>query len=129
FRSGGRAMYASGWVPVVEIEKIWQRCNRNHIFFEIEQMGSRPSSYGYVVRDKLKYAVNRVEEPPHSFYVPAAPVSICVDWGTNAAGIVVWQALWFDTMVKHLLLEAEQIEGSGILDITSKIQEFVNKYI
>lgn len=79
----GRAKYAEGWVPMTEIVKLWKRMKRNHAQWEIEAMGSRPSSKGHVVKDLGKFASNIVEESGEELYVPGYPLEICIDWGCH----------------------------------------------
>lgn len=123
---GGRAKYADGWVPMVEIETLWKRTRRNHDKFEIEQMGSRPGSKGYVIKDRVKFRGNIIPGDGSEEYKAGFPVSICVDWGSLAAGVSVWQALDGD---RHLLVYAELVEDAGVSQIISKIVELHNKYI
>lgn len=123
---GGRAMYAEGWVPYEEIMTLWKRMKRNHETFEVEQMGSRPGSSGFVIKDRAKFKENQVPGNPSIFYMPGFPVSICVDWGTTAAGVCVWQGL---PGSKHVLLEADLIENAGQTQILGVITGYANKYI
>lgn len=123
---GGRAKYATGWVPMKEIEKIWIRWRRNHERFEVEQMGSRPSSKGFVIKDRAAFARAQVNVPASSLYLPLAPVTICVDWGTGAAGVEVWQEQPGD---KHVLLEADLVEDNTQTQIFGVILGYWNKYI
>lgn len=123
---GGRAKYAEGWVPMEEIETLWKRMKRHHETFEIEQMGSRPGSSGFVIKDRKKWMENFTDVAPSSLFLPGFPVSICVDWGTVAAGVCVWQAL---PGSHHALLEARLIENAGLKQIESVIVMFYNKYL
>jgi len=80
---GGRAMYAEGWVPYDEIVTLWMRMKRHHETFEIEQMGSRPGSSGFVIKSRKAFLDSVVEEDGSTFYMPGFPVSVCVDWGCH----------------------------------------------
>lgn len=122
---GGRAKYASGWVPMEEIETTWKRIKRNHETFEIEQMGSRPGSKGFVIKDRTKFTESITDQPAADYFMHGFPISVTVDWGTTAAAIEAWQELPQD---KHVLLYAEQIEDAGLLQIVSKITEVANMY-
>lgn len=123
---GGRAQYADGWIPQEEIEALWRRMKRNHAVWEVEAMGSRPSTSGYVIKDRKKYAENTTASSAASLYYPGMPVTICVDWGTVAAGLEVWQEQPNDM---HILLEAEEVEEAGPTQIVGKILGYWNKYI
>jgi hypothetical protein len=123
---GGLAKYASGWVPMTEIEASWRRWKRNHAKFEVEMMGSRPGSSGFVIKDRLKWASNRTDRSPESLYLPGSPITICVDWGTVAAGLCVWQEQPGD---KHVLLHADLVEEAGTTEIFGRIFGYWNRYI
>lgn len=123
---GGRARYAEGWVPMREIEKLWKRLKRNHSKWEVEAMGSRPTTAGHVIKDHVAIARNRTPDSGRSLYIPGFPVSICVDWGTVAAGIVVWQE---QAGGRHVLIESEQLEEAGQTQIFGNILSRVDKYI
>jgi len=111
---GGRAMYADGWIPMSEIIKLWKRGKRNHANWEVEAMGSRPSSKGFVIRDPFKWEQNTVDKTGTEVYIPGWPVTICVDWGTVACGVEVWQEQPGD---RHALIHAEQVEEAGLSQI------------
>lgn len=123
---GGRAKYARGWVPILEIQKNWRRWKRNHSKFEVELMGNRPGSSGFVLKDRQKFAQCISEKPADSFYLPGAPVTICVDWGTVAAGLEVWQEQPGD---RHVLLHADLVEEAGTTEIFGRIIAYWNRYI
>lgn len=122
---GGRAKYAEGWVPMEEILSAWKRIKRNHSTFEIEQMGSRPGSKGFVIKDRNKFKKSKTEESGVEIYQPGWPASVCVDWGTVAAGVEVWQRQPGD---KHALLFAELVEDAGLLQIVAKIEEVADMF-
>lgn len=107
---GGRAHYADGWVPVEEVKTLWRRGKRNHNNFEVEQMGSKPSSAGYVIKDMEKFKANVTSISAATLYVPRAPVTICVDWGSSNAGVCVWQEAPGD---RHILLRADYLQDYG----------------
>lgn len=123
---GGRARYASGWVPMAEIEKLWRRIRRNHTKFEVEAMGSSPTAKGHVIKDMKKFKQNITPETGVSLYLPGAPIYINVDWGTVAAGVEVWQE---QPGPKHILIECEQIEEAGVNQISAVVVGLWNKYI
>lgn len=123
---GGRAKHATGWVPYTEIVAFWKRIKRNHTKFEIEQMGSRPSSSGFVVKDQTAFLKNQVDQPALNYYLPGFPVSICVDWGSNHSAVTVWQGLPGD---RHVLLEAQLLEEAGVHQIFGVIIGYVDKYL
>jgi hypothetical protein len=118
---GGRAMYADGWVPIAEIEKLWRRINRHHGTWEVEQMGSRPSTAGFVIKDQVKFSNNLTILSGDELYVPGAPLTICVDWGTVAAGVGAWQEVWTPQGMEYNLVACEQLEEYGVDDIVSAI--------
>lgn len=122
---GGRAMYANGWIPMEEIHKLFRRMKRNHGRWEVEAMGSRPSSAGFVIKDLMAYNRNIVPESGAQLYLPGSPVSICVDWGSVAAGISVWQEQPED---QHVQLHADLIEEAGQTQIFGVILGYVNMY-
>lgn len=123
---GGRARYSHGWVPYGEIVKLWKRLKRNHATWEVEQMGSRPTSRGYVIESRTKFRENIVREPAHTYYVPGCPTWINVDWGTGNCGVEVWQHQMDD---KHVLIDCELLEESGPTETVQKILMYANKYI
>lgn len=122
---GGRAKYADGWVPMEEIVKLWRRMKRNHAVWEVEAMGSRPTSSGYVIKDRKAYAENVTDRSAASLFIPNCEVTICVDWGTVAAGITAWQEQPGD---RHVLLEAQLVEEAGNTQIVAVIKGLQQKY-
>lgn len=122
---GGRAKYADGWIPMTEIVKLWKRMRRNHSRWEVEAMGSRPSTSGFVIKDLLKHANNVTPNTGAEIYMKGAPVTICVDWGTSAAGVGAWQEQPFG---KHALVEAELIKDNNETQIIGAILALVAKY-
>lgn len=127
---GGRAKYARGWVPMEEILKLWKRGNRSHTKFEVEAMGTRPSMAGFVIKDRKAYSENCVDIPTSSLYQPGAPVSVCVDWGTIAAGVCVWQEQHARSGgVRHVPLHADLVEEAGTTQIMGIILGYWNRYI
>ena len=123
---GGRAMYAAGWTPMSEIVKLWKRFKRNHALWEVEAMGSRPSSKGFVIRDLRQLEENFTDQTGAEIYEPGRPISICVDWGTRAAGVELWQHL---SSGAHALIHAEQVEEAGLTQIISLILSLRKKYL
>lgn len=124
---GGKAMYASGWVLMSEIITLWKRMRRNHNRWEVEAMGSRPSSSGFVIKDLKKFSMNVVDAPAESFYAPApGSISICVDWGFHNAGVSVWQRKMGG---KHVLLHADLLRETGETQILGVILGYWNRYI
>lgn len=121
----GRAKYAQGWIPMEEIQKLWRRTKRNHERFEVEAMGSRPSTKGHVVKDQKRFSENIVSHTGEELYIPGAPTSICVDWGTGAAGVEVWQAQFNG---KHALIYCEQIEENSESQIIGEIVGLAAKF-
>lgn len=122
---GGRARYANGWIPMEEVTTLWKRMKRNHNRWEVEAMGSRPSTTGYVIRDKNALAINKTERSGEELYVPGSPVTVCIDWGTVGTGLTVWQEQFGD---RHALLEAELIEDAGESAVFGALLNQVNKY-
>lgn len=123
---GGRAKYASGWVPMEEIEASYRRWKGNHAKFEVELMGSRPGSSGFVIKDRQKFADNITDRPAETLYLPGSPVSVCIDWGAVNAGLGVWQEQPGD---RHVLLHADLVEEAGLTEIVSRIIGYWNRYI
>ena len=123
---GGRSRYSKGWVPYAEILKLWLRLKRNHATWEVEQMGSRPTSRGYVIESRTKFRENIIREPAHTLFVPGCPTWLNVDWGTGNCGIQVWQHQMDD---KHVLVECELLEESGPTETTARLVSYWNKYI
>lgn len=122
---GGRAKYADGHIPMTEIVKNWKRWKRNHSKFEVELMGSRPGSAGFVIKDRTKLISNMTLDSAQSIYLPGWPVSIDVDWGSVAAGISVWQEQPGD---KHALLHADLVEEAGLTEICGRVVAYWNTY-
>lgn len=121
----GRAKYAQGWIPMEEIETLWRRMKRSHYRWEIEAMGNRPSSKDFVIRDITKFTDSLTKKNGSELYVRGRPVTICVDWGTGAAGVEVWQEQTFD---KHVLLEADLMKDNNQTQIFGKIIGLARKY-
>lgn len=126
---GGRAKYARGHIPMTEVVKSWLRIKRNHGIFEVEAMGSRPTTSGHVIKDRMKYAENCEAEPAETLYQKGAPVSICVDWGAVQGGITVWQEQWGDRGERHVLLHADLIEETGLTQQIGIIVGYFNRYL
>jgi hypothetical protein len=118
---GGRAMYASGWIPMEEIEAMWKRMKRNHDKWEVEAMGSRPSTKGFVIKNQTAHAANKTTMTGDELFINIAPITLNVDWGTVAAGLEAWQQQVTPEGVKHALLYAEQIEEAGLEEIIGAI--------
>lgn len=123
---GGRAMYADGWIPMEEIVTLWKRMKRSHTMWEVEAMGSRPSSKGFVIRDRKKFKENTTKKTGAELYMPGWPITIAVDWGTIAAGVEVWQEHPGDY---HALLHAEQVEEAGVSQIIGIIVGLREQYL
>lgn len=121
----GRAKYASGWIPYSEIVKMWKNFRRDHARFEVEAMGLRPSSKGYVIRDLNEFAANVTTESAKGLYVKGSPVTICVDWGTAAGGVSVWQEQFGGKLV---LLQADLLINNNQTQIVGKILEYAKMY-
>ena len=121
---GGRAQYADGWIPMPEIETMWKRMKRNHSTWEVEAMGSRPANTGHVIKDRTKFARSVVDRSGMSLYMPGAPVSICVDWGTVAAGVGAWQ----NQFNRHALLWAEVLYDAGETETIGKLTQLINLF-
>lgn len=122
---GGKARYAAGWIPMIEIVKMWRRMKRNHSRWEVEAMGSRPTTSGYVIKSRKDYEANITDKSCASLYMPGSPITICVDWGTVAAGVCVWQEQFGG---KHVVLAAELLEEAGESEILGVILEFARRY-
>lgn len=122
----GRSMYADGWIPPREIVKMWRRIKRNHAVWEVEAMGSRPSSKGFVIRDLRQFEKNLVPETGEELYITGWPISIGVDWGTRAAGVTVWQEQPDDV---HALIYAEIVAEAGLTQIVSLLVELQRRYL
>jgi len=123
---GGKAKYADGWIPMDEVLALWRRMRRNHSRWEVEAMGSRPTTAGHVLKDQMKFAENITTEMAASLYKPRSPIDICVDWGTVNAGVTVWQELPYD---QHLLLHADLIPEAGPTQILSVILGYWGRYV
>jgi hypothetical protein len=122
---GGRAMYADGWIQMDEIETLWRRMRRNHSRWEVEAMGSRPSTAGHVIKDMMMFARNQTPKAGSEIYIPGCPVEIDVDWGTGAAAVEVWQEQPFG---KHALLHAELIKDNNQTQMIGVILGHANVY-
>lgn len=122
---GGRARYAQGWIPIDEIETLFKRMKRNHATWEVEAMGSRPSTAGFVIKDRAAFKKNITAQPASELYLPGWPVTVCIDWGTIAAGVEVWQEQPGDN---HVLLHADLIEEAGQSQIFGAILGYRQRY-
>lgn len=123
---GGRARYADGWMPIKEIEKLWRRSRRNHTFFEVEAMGSRPTTKGYVIKDQKKFEEQIRSEPAATFYRPGCPVWVLVDWGSVNCGIGVWQ--YHPDTDRHVRLEADMVEEQSDTYLINQVLTYCRKY-
>lgn len=123
---GGRAKYADGWIPMREVVRLWRRMKKNHSQWEVEAMGSRPSTSGHVIKSVAHHQANSVDVNASSLYLPGSAITICVDWGTVAAGVEVWQEQPYD---KHVLLHADQVEEAGPTQILGVILGYWNMYL
>jgi hypothetical protein len=118
---GGRAMYADGWIPMQEIITLWKRMNRNHAQWEVEAMGSRPATSGFVIKDQTALSRNLVDKSGMDLYIRhGGPITVCCDWGTVACGIEVWQEQYNSDGggERHCLIACEQVEQAGVNEIT-----------
>lgn len=122
---GGRAMYADGWIQMEEIITLWKRMRRNHSRWEVEAMGSRPSSAGFVIKDLLQFAKNITQESGPQLYIPGNPVTITVDWGTGNGAVEVWQEQFGG---KHVLLHADLLKDNNETQIIGTILGFAAQY-
>lgn len=121
----GKTRYAEGWIPMSEIEALWKRIRRNHERWEVEAMGSRPSTAGHVIKDLTAYSANISPLSGPSLYIPGCAITICVDWGSVAAGLTVWQAQPDD---RHVILHAEELHQSGQTATFGKILGYAHRY-
>lgn len=122
---GGRAQYADGWVPLEEITALWKRMKRNHSRWEVEAMGSRPSSAGHVLKDLGAFINNVQSISAAELFKPGMPITICVDWGSSNAGVTVWQEQWPNN---HALLHADLIIEGSLTQILGVIQAYWTRY-
>lgn len=122
---GGRGQFGQGWIPMEEIITLWKRMKRNHVTWDVEAMGQKPSTSGHVIRNHDKWGQNKTTSTGAELYVPGYPISICVDWGTANAGVEVWQEQAGDN---HVLVHAEQVEGAGQTEIFNVIISLWNLY-
>lgn len=126
---GGRAKYAKGWISMAEIEQLWKRLKRNHAAWEVEAMGSRPTSSGHVVKSITDFNFNITDEPAANLYIPGGPVTVCIDWGTVACGICVWQMQrsakggW-----RHVLLHSDELHEVGDQEILDAAMGYALRY-
>lgn len=125
---GGRAKYARGWVAMSEVLALWRRLKRNHSAWEVEAMGSRPTSKGHVVKSITDFNLNIVEDSAASLYRPGMPVSITIDWGTVAAAVCVWQMQRTKGGVRHVLLHADELHETGDTEIITTALGYATKY-
>lgn len=126
---GGRAKYAEGWAPYAEIVKLWKRMKRNHSKFEVEAMGSRPSTKGHVIKDINQFNKNITLETGRALYLPGFPVYITVDWGAVAAGVTVWQEQVMPGVGElHIPIHADLVEEAGVTQILGIITGYWNQY-
>lgn len=125
---GGRAQYSEGWIPMPEVRTLWRRMKRNHSRWEVEAMGSRPSSSGHVIKDQKAFENNFSPLGHAQLYQAGAPVYINVDWGSVAAGISVWQRQWADGSDRHVQLHSDLIMEAGQTQIFGNILHYWNLY-
>lgn len=126
---GGVAKYSDGWIPMKTILATWRRMGRNHAQWEVEAMGSRPTTAGFVIKDPTWHAKNTTTESPAELYREGFPLSVLVDWGATAAGLEVWQEQVLPSgKERHVLLECDQVEEAGVNQIVGAVMGYVNKY-
>ncbi len=125
----GKAKFARGFMPFENIESQWIMTGRQHAKFEINYMGWRPSTTGYVVRDMIKFNDSIVDLRPADLY-GRGPTWICVDWGSSHGGLTVWQRQQDKETGKdlHVLLEAVELEGLGLTDTMGLIKRMWDTY-
>lgn len=122
---GGRAMYADGWIPMEEIETMWKRMRRSHNQWEVEAMGSRPSSAGFVIKDLIAFSNNITDQSAQSLYIAGTPVTIGVDWGTGNGAIDVWQEQFGS---KHVLLHSDLLKDNNETQMLGAILGYAHQY-
>jgi hypothetical protein len=125
---GGRAKYAKGWVAMDEIKKLWRRLKRNHSHWEVEAMGSRPSSSGFVVKSISEFNNNILAESAASLYIPGNPVTVTIDYGTVACAICVWQMQRTRRGQQHVLLHADELHEVGEQEIFDTALGYCRRY-
>jgi hypothetical protein len=124
---GGRAMYADGWMPIREITKLWRRSRRSHSFFEVEAMGSRPTTSGYVIKDQKRLASSITQASAASLYRAGMPVWVLVDWGSVNCGISVWQ--YHSDTDKHVRLEADMVQEQNDTYLINQVLTYCHRYL
>lgn len=122
---GGRAMYADGWIPMDEIVTMFKRMLRNHNQWEVEAMGSRPSTAGFVIKDLTTFAKNITDVPASSLYIAGCPITICVDWGTGNGAVEVWQEQFGG---RHVLLHADLLKDNNETQMLGAILGYAHTY-
>jgi hypothetical protein len=125
---GGRAKYAKGWVLMDEIKSLWRSLRRNHSHWEVEAMGSRPSSSGFVVKSISDFNDNITDESAASLYVPGNPVTVTIDYGTVACAICVWQMQRTNRGQRHVLLHADELHETGQTEIFETALGYTRRY-
>lgn len=125
----GKTKYSRGFMPFLNIEDQWKMTGRQHAKFEINYLGWRPSTTGYVIRDMLKFNNSVVDERPADLY-GRGPTWICVDWGSSHGGLTVWQRQKDKEtgLDRHVLLEAVELEGMGLTDTMGLIKRMWDTY-
>ena len=127
----GRTGDPEGWVPVENIVQAWKE-KPTEDWFEIEYMGSRPSSAGLVLKpEDIDRALFDSDVVRNFDYIQGAEVVIGIDWGFSSMTAVTEFMRHQDGVVVMLdsknysQVASEQI----VLDVVSKVKAHGIRFI
>jgi len=117
--SKGRTGDVAGWVPIENIIQAWKE-KPTEDWFEVEYMGSRPSSAGLVLKpEDIDRAVFDSVVKKELNYITGATVVIGVDWGFSSMTSVVEFMGYKDEVV--VMLDNENFRQVSSEDIIKSI--------
>lgn len=123
-RAAGRTGDPEGWIPVVNMIQAWRE-KASIDYFDIEYMGSRPSTEG-MVNDPADVDACVIDELGEYAYRKGMETAAGLDWGFS--GMTAWTALGaHKDQVKAQLASRQwsQVRSSVIIeDIVSDVLEY-----
>lgn len=87
--AGGRTGDPNGWVPIENVFQAWREKPTDD-WFEVEYLGSRPSTAGLVLKpEDVESSLFDSRKEPRYNYIQGATVVIGIDWGFSSMTSVV----------------------------------------
>lgn len=129
--STGRCGDPEGWIPLENVIQAWRE-KPSESWFEVEYMGSRPSTEGLVLKpEDVDRAVYDSSVETKYKYVTGATVVIGIDWGFSSMTAVTEVMGWKDQVcvlldnVNYTQTESEII----IKDVVQKVKDHGIRFI